>query len=149
MDLKSQTELNVAFDLDTETNILTVDIKNDALISLGTIVIENIKFRALMKALAFMSQERVSNPTYIGNWDASTNTPTLSDTEMSPAPDIGDLYLVSVAGTIDLGSGIQSYPVGASIYYSGSAWRRSYDDNQVEARTAYNIQDSTARILFG
>ena len=36
-----------------------------------------------------------------GNWDASTNSPTLAD----GTGNAGDVYLVNVAGTQDLGSG--------------------------------------------
>lgn len=58
---------------------------------------------------------------YLGNWDASTNTPTLADgTGVN-----GDLYRVSVAGTQNLGSGSQSFFVGDFVIYNGSIWQRS------------------------
>ncbi len=58
---------------------------------------------------------------YLGNWNASTNTPTLTDgTGVN-----GDLYRVSVAGTQNLGSGSQSFFVGDFVIYNGSIWQKS------------------------
>lgn len=60
MDLRGQTELRLSIDLDSVTNIVTLDIKDDSNVSLGTIIVENIKFKALMKALAFITEERIT-----------------------------------------------------------------------------------------
>ncbi len=51
---------------------------------------------------------------YIGTWNASTNTPVLSDYADGPsaAEHVGDVYKVTVAGTQDLGSGSITYGVG-------------------------------------
>lgn len=59
--------------------------------------------------------------TYLGNWDASTNTPTLAD----GTGDVGDVYRVSVAGTQNLGSGPITFFVGDFIIYNGTVWQRS------------------------
>lgn len=56
-----------------------------------------------------------------GNWDASTNTPTLAD----GVGDIGDAYSVSVAGTQDLGSGPIEFHVNDLVIYNGSTWFRN------------------------
>jgi len=53
-----------------------------------------------------------------GNWDASTNSPTLVD----GTGDVGDTYRVSVAGTQNLGSGSVTYEVGDWIYYASGVW---------------------------
>lgn len=55
-----------------------------------------------------------------GLWDASTNTPTLSDGTGTS----GHVYKVSVAGTQDLGSGSISYSVGDELYHNGTAWEK-------------------------
>ena len=55
---------------------------------------------------------------FIGNWDASTNTPTLAD----GTGDEGNWYNVSVAGTQDLGSGPITYTVGDEVKYNGTIW---------------------------
>lgn len=54
---------------------------------------------------------------YKGAWNASTNSPTLTD----GTGDIGDVYRVSVAGTWN---SIQFF-IGDFIIYSGSIWQRS------------------------
>ena len=59
--------------------------------------------------------------TYLGAWNASTNTPTLAD----GTGDTGDTYRVSVAGTQNLGSGAQTFFVGDFVIYDGAIWQRS------------------------
>lgn len=58
---------------------------------------------------------------YLGTWNASTNTPTLTD----GVGDTGDVYRVSVAGTQNLGSGSISFDVGDWIIYNGTIWQKS------------------------
>jgi hypothetical protein len=54
----------------------------------------------------------------LGNWDASTNTPTLAD----GTGDMGDKYRVSVAGTQNLGSGAITFAVNDLVYYASGQW---------------------------
>ena len=150
MDLTAHPELNVSFSLDTVTNITTVDIKDGSSVSLGTIEIENVKLRPLLKALAFLGEERIVNSQFQGQWNANLNVPFLSDTEMGPAPDIGDVYLVTTEGTRDLGSGEQTFYAGNWVIFDGFSWKRTYtDDASIAAKTSFNFQESTARIKFG
>lgn len=53
-----------------------------------------------------------------GDWNASTNTPTLVNGTGLGA----SVYRVSVAGNRDLGNGTVSYGVDDIIYYNGSKW---------------------------
>lgn len=64
---------------------------------------------------------------YKGNWDASSNTPTLVD----GTGNAGDVYRVNVAGTQDLGSGSQTFLVGDWVVYNGSIWEKSVNSNSV------------------
>jgi len=64
---------------------------------------------------------------YRGNWDASTNSPTLADGSGSA----GDVYRVSVAGTQDLGSGAQTYAIGDWAVYNGTIWEKSLNSSSV------------------
>ena len=64
---------------------------------------------------------------YKGTWNASTNTPTLVD----GTGNAGDVYLVSVAGTQNLGSGSITFDVGDWVVYSGSVWQKSINSNAV------------------
>ena len=57
---------------------------------------------------------------YKGQWNAETNTPTLADGTGTK----GDFYVVSVAGTQNLGSGNIQFFVNDRIIYDGSVWSR-------------------------
>jgi hypothetical protein len=65
--------------------------------------------------------------TYEGTWNATTNTPTLAD----GTGDAGMIYLVSVAGTQDLGSGNITFAAGDWVVYNGSIWQKSINSNAV------------------
>jgi len=66
---------------------------------------------------------------YKGAWDASTNTPTLAD----GTGDAGDIYIVSVAGTQDLGSGNITFATGDWAIYNGAEWEKSINSNAVQS----------------
>jgi len=68
---------------------------------------------------------------YKGHWDASTNTPSLAD----GTGNNGDYYIVSVAGTQDLGSGSVTFNVGDAVIYDGTdaKWERSINSNEVQS----------------
>lgn len=56
---------------------------------------------------------------YIGTWDASTNTPTLT----SSVGTKGNYYVVSVAGNTDL-NGITDWVAGDWAIFNGSVWEK-------------------------
>jgi hypothetical protein len=62
---------------------------------------------------------------YLGTWNASTNTPTLADGTG------GDVYITSVAGTQNLGSGSITFAQGDWVVYNGSTWEKSVNSNSV------------------
>ena len=63
-----------------------------------------------------------------GEWNASTNSPSLAD----GIGNIGDVYEVTVAGSQNLGSGAISFAVGDWAVYSGSGvWYKSLNSNAV------------------
>jgi len=64
---------------------------------------------------------------YKGAWDASTNTPTLSDATGSQ----NDFYKVSVGGTQDLGSGSIVFEVGDDVIHNGTKWEAFGSTNLV------------------
>ena len=64
---------------------------------------------------------------YLGTWNASTNTPSLAD----GVGNAGDVYIVDVAGTQDLGSGNITFAVSDWIVYNGSIWQKSSNSNSV------------------
>jgi hypothetical protein len=76
-----------------------------------------------------VSQLPASVMEYKGTWNASTNSPILID----GVGDTGDVYLVNVAGTQDLGSGSISFAVGDWAVYNGSIWQKSLNSNAVSS----------------
>ena len=70
--------------------------------------------------------------TYKGNWNASTNSPTLIDGTGTT----GDVYRVSVAGTQDLGSGSQVFSIGDWVAYNGTIWERADNSDAVTSVNA-------------
>ncbi len=58
--------------------------------------------------------------TYQGQWNANTNTPTLSDGTGAQ----GRYYVVSVAGTQNLGSGNIVFNIGDWLVHNGTVWEK-------------------------
>ncbi len=72
--------------------------------------------------------------TFKGSWDADTNSPALADAGGLN----GEYYIVSVAGSQDLGSGNISFNSGDWVIHNGSEWQQinnSSDVNSVFGRT--------------
>lgn len=63
-----------------------------------------------------------------GNWDASTNTPTLANTDTSVD---GFLYYVNVAGSQDFGAGSETFSVGDWVYNVNGAWEKADNNDDV------------------
>jgi hypothetical protein len=72
-----------------------------------------------------LSQLPASVVTYLGTWNAATNTPTLAN----GTGDIGDLYICNVAGTVNFGAGPITFAVGDWVIYNGSQWQKSAGQN--------------------
>ena len=75
------------------------------------------------------SQLTVSAMEYKGAWDASTNSPSLAD----GTGDQGDVYAVSVGGTVNLGSGNQTFVAGDWVIYNGSIWQKVENSTAVSS----------------
>jgi hypothetical protein len=63
-----------------------------------------------------------------GNWDGSTNTPTLANTDTGVD---GYLYYVNVAGSVDFGAGSKSFDVGDWVYNVNGAWEKADNNDDV------------------
>lgn len=74
------------------------------------------------------SQLNLSNVVYKGTWNATTNTPTLSDGGGGGAQ--GDYYVVSVAGSTSI-DGITDWQVGDWIINNGTVWEKNDNTDQV------------------
>jgi len=66
---------------------------------------------------------------YKGAWDASTNTPTLSDGTGT----LNDFYKVSVTGNQDLGSGTITFTAGDDVIHNGTVWQDFHNANAVDS----------------
>lgn len=71
-----------------------------------------------------------------GDWDASTNTPELLNTDIGL---IGTEYVVSVAGTVDFGAGNITFNVGDIVSKSATVWFKKVDNNQLGSLKEQNI----------
>lgn len=60
MDLTSQSSIKITHDVDPDTNVVTITLLDSLDGELGTIEIENIKYRAFMRALETFATERVT-----------------------------------------------------------------------------------------
>lgn len=69
---------------------------------------------------------------YKGTWNASTNTPSLSDA----TGEQGWFYYVTVGGTQDLGSGNITFNSGDSLIHDGSIWEK-IDGSQQQFKTEF------------
>ena len=76
-----------------------------------------------------------------GTWDASTNTPTLAD----GTGDTGDFYVVSVAGTQDLGSGEIKFLENDRVIYSEGVWSKL---SAGDVRTVNTIQPTDGNVTL-
>lgn len=74
-----------------------------------------------------VSQLPAAVMSYLGLWNAATNTPVLSDA----SGDQGDLYIVSAGGTQNLGSGPISVDSGDWMLYNGTRWEKSDQTDSV------------------
>lgn len=79
-----------------------------------------------------------SSGTYKGLWDASTNTPFLTN----GVGEDGDYYEVSVAGTVDFGDGDIIFAVGDVVAYSYGKWKKGdkpiINDNEISLDTTWS-----------
>lgn len=76
-----------------------------------------------------------------GTWDASNNTPTLAD----GTGDTGDFYVVSVAGTQDLGSGEIKFLENDRVIYSEGVWSKL---STGDVRTVNTIQPTDGNVTL-
>ena len=75
---------------------------------------------------------------YQGTWDASTNTPFLTNGVGTE----GDWYEVAVGGTVDFGDGDIVFVVGDNVIYNNGTWQRGsndiIDDNQISLNKTWS-----------
>jgi hypothetical protein len=79
-----------------------------------------------------LSQLPSSLVEYQGTWNASTNTPTLSNS--SGIYNVsGYFFIVSVAGTVNFGAGNISFQAGDWVLFNGSIWEKAAQSTAVQS----------------
>ena len=102
---------------------------------LGGVKVDNSTITITAGVIA-VSSALTSAVQFKGNWDASTNTPVLSNS--LPAGVLaGWEYIVSVGATRDIGNGSTAWSVGDLVIYDGAKWVRIPSGNSV---TAFNTR---------
>lgn len=89
----------------------------------------------------------VNGENYKGSWNASTNIPLLAD----GVGTIGDNYLVSVAGSQNLGSGTIAFVLGDLIIYDGTIWKKggiSYTPEDVANKSTDGTMAANSATLY-
>ena len=82
-----------------------------------------------------VSQLPSSVVTYLGTWNAATNTPTLTN----GTGDAGDMYICNVAGTVNFGAGPITFAVGDWVLYGSGTWQKSSGQNGTVTSVAASI----------
>ena len=89
-----------------------------------------------------VSQLPSSVVTYLGTWNAATNTPTL----VNGTGDAGDLYLCNVAGTVNFGAGPITFAIGDWVLYGSGTWQKSNGQNGTVTSVAASITGNSIGI---
>ena len=89
-----------------------------------------------------VSQLPASVVTYLGTWNATTNTPTL----VNGTGDAGDLYICNVAGTVNFGAGPITFAVGDWVLYGSGTWQKSSGQNGTVTSVAASITGNSLGI---
>jgi len=89
-----------------------------------------------------VSQLPSSVVTYLGTWNAATNTPTL----VNGTGDAGDMYICNVAGTVNFGAGPVTFAVGDWVLYGSGTWQKSNGQNGTVTSVAASITGSAIGI---
>ena len=101
------------------SNQLLVDVGFDVTVSSAPISTNDNVTLALSKVQAQLFELGVG--TYVGTWNASTNTPTLSNATVETA---GNWYNVVEAGTVDFGAGDIVFTTNDAVYSTGSVYAK-------------------------
>lgn len=85
----------------------------------GSIISDNETVKGALQDLETFVEALPDPIVYQGVWNASTNTPTLDNSDTGVA---GYLYYVNVAGSVDFGAGSISFEVGDKVVNNGTTW---------------------------
>ena len=78
---------------------------------------------------------------YKGTWDASTNTPTLANTDTGKT---GHFYACTVGGSVDFGAGSITFNAGDRVINNGTIWQK-WDTNDLVTSVFSRVGDIIAQ----
>lgn len=87
----------------------------------GGIIADNTTIKDALQDLEDAVEGLPDPLVYKGTWDASTNTPTLANSDTGKS---GYLYQVNVAGSVNFGAGSISFDVGDKVVNNGTIWEK-------------------------
>ena len=109
---------------------------------------DNSSFANSQEAADYITQEGnvldVAGATYLGTWDANTNTPALATG--THAGSVGDFYFVAVDGTTDV-EGITSWKKGERVIWNGTVWQQLKTSSLIEGKTISTLHDTQVQIF--
>jgi hypothetical protein len=85
----------------------------------GTLIPDGSDIKEALQALETEIEAIPSPFYYAGTWAASTNTPTLANTDTGVQ---GAVYYVTDAGSVDFGAGAISFAAGDKVANNGTTW---------------------------
>jgi hypothetical protein len=107
----------------------TIGLATATTTQLGGVKVDNSTITITSGVIA-VSSALTSATQFKGNWDASTNTPTLSNS-LPAGVASGWQYIVAVGATRDIGNGSTVWSVGDLVIYDGAKWVRIPSGNNV------------------
>ena len=109
----------------------------------GNLITDNSTIKSALQDLE-NSIEGLPDPiTYEGTWNASTNTPTLLNTDVDKN---GNLYQVTVAGTVDFGAGPITFEENDKVVNNGTIWEKW---DQTDAVNSVNGKTGAVILVSG
>lgn len=92
----------------------------------------------VLNGAALWQNPPISGETQKGNWNATTNTPTLADGGGAA----GDTYYVETGGTRNLGSGSQTFERGDYVFNTGTLWQKRTQPERVDSVSLAGISSA-------
>jgi hypothetical protein len=105
------------FETETPPEDISIPASEIEVTPAGDLTSENVQ-----DALEELSEEIAAIPdpvTYKGTWNATTNTPTLANSDLNK---VGFLYHVTTGGSVDFGAGSISFVAGDRVVNNGTTW---------------------------
>ncbi len=125
LDAASVTTTKIADNTITTAKIQDAQITASKLHPMGASTDQFLKYNGSTWTPATISTGLI----YLGTWDASTNTPVISDATGQN----GNFYIVSTAGSQNLGSGAISFEEGDWAIHNGSNYEKVNNSNDVNS----------------